>query len=293
MALPPVAIVMRSKNDADRIGHTLAAVRSQDYPAPVRRIHIDSGSTDGTCRIIEESGPDEFIQIRPEEYVPGRVLNMGTKRTSEPWIVFLNSDATPVDRNWLANLVRAGLSHPRAGAVYGRQVPRPDCSAVYAHDYDRCFGPARESKDWLHFFSMASSAVKSICWAQQPFREDLRYSEDDEWSRRIKEHGWEIVYAEDSVVMHSHNYTIPEVRRRFYGEGVADAANLSSRTPRDYGFLRYVVLAGLRDAVKDLGYCAARGRLTEWPFAAAVRFSQRAGKRSGFLDGCKRYRKPA
>src|SRR5205823_2943232 len=96
-------------------------------------------------------------------------------------------------------------SSANAGAVFGRQTPRAGCEAVYAHDYDRCFGEERESKNWDHFFSMANSAVRRAAWDRHWFREDLQYSEDDEWSRRLVKYGWEVVYAERSVVMHSHN----------------------------------------------------------------------------------------
>src|SRR5204863_9754668 len=102
----------------------------------------------------------------------------------------------------------------------GRQVPRDGCAAVYQHDYERCFGPRRESDQWLHFFSMASSAVNRSAWKVLPFREDLRYSEDEEWSFRIKNGGWSILYAEDSVVIHSHNYTLAQARKRTFGEGL-------------------------------------------------------------------------
>src|SRR3989344_3485306 len=163
MSLPPISIVIRSKNEEACLREALEGIREQDYPSPVRRVHIDSGSMDGTCRLIELSKPDQFIQIRAEEYVPGRVLNNGMKLTNEPWVVFLNADATPVGRDWLRNLMACAVensariedsrftSHDprstnRVGAAFGRQIPRPDCQAVFAHDYERCFGPNRDSE---------------------------------------------------------------------------------------------------------------------------------------------------
>jgi glycosyltransferase involved in cell wall biosynthesis len=292
MNLPALSIVIRSKNDASLIGKTLEGVVSQEYPAPVRRVHIDSGSTDDTCQIIRDSKPDQFLQIRAEDYVPGRVLNTGMKLTTEDWVVFLNSDAEPVGRHWLSNLLRVTLERSdfskEVGAVFGRQIPRPGCLAVYAHDYERCFGPERESQHWPHFFSMVSSAVSRAAWLEQPFREDLQYSEDEEWSRRLKQNGWTVAYADESVVVHSHNYTLAEARKRTYGDGFAYAAT-APETPAGYSFVNSVLLGGARDSLRDLIYCARSGKLVEWPHAVAVRYAQRLGKRAGFLAGWKHY----
>lgn len=282
-----VWVVIRSKNDAALIGKTLEGVRSQDYPGRIRRLHIDSGSTDGTCEIIRDSRPDQFLQIRAEDYIPGRVLNTGMKLSDGEWVVFLNSDAEPVGRDWLGKLL-AATRGGKVGTVFGRQIPRPDCEAVYAHDYERCFGPNRESDRWPHFFSMVSSAVNRTVWNEHAFREDLRYSEDEEWSFRVKRAGWEIRYAGESTVMHSHNYTLAQARKRNYGEGFALGATpaladgLSASLPG-------ALLAAGRDAIKDLSFCARQGRLGEWPRALAVRLAQRLGKREGLKDGRRHY----
>jgi rhamnosyltransferase len=180
---------------------------------------------------------------------------------------------------------------PNAGAVYGRQVPRPDCQAVYAHDYDRCFGAARDAQHWEHFFSMANSAVWRAAWEEQPFREDLQYSEDDEWSRRLLQHGWEIAYAEHATVLHSHNYTLRQAFRRSYGEAYALAA-LDAVSASHYNLPR--TLAGAaREGLRDLAYCLRRGRLEEWPHALAVRTWQRLGKFQGFRAGWAHYQPEA
>ena len=285
----PVSIVMRSKNDATLIGATLRAVHAQDYPAGFELIHIDSGSTDGTLDIIRSFHPAQLIEIKAEDYVPGTVLNRGMRAARSPWVVFLNSDCGPVDTHWLSELVHVARSAERAGAAFGRQIPRRDCQAVYAHDYDRCFSHARESGQWDHFFSMANSIVRRDVWEAEPFREDLQYSEDDEWSRRLIAKGWGVLYAPEAAVFHSHNYTLRQAFRRAYGEAFALAA--IETVPADrYSLLRTVAAGGLREWVRDFGYCRRMQRLAEWPHALGVRLAQRLGKVRGFRSGWARYR---
>src|SRR5215212_1925997 len=139
MAEPNVTIIMRSFNEGWALKETLPALRAQDY-GNWELIVIDSGSTDGSVELILKARPAHFIQITPAEYNPSRVMNLGMTLARSGFGIFLNADATPQGTNWLRPLV-AALQDPQNAAVFGRQVPRPDCQAVYAHDYDRCFGP--------------------------------------------------------------------------------------------------------------------------------------------------------
>ena len=145
-------------------------------------------------------------------YVPGGRIELGIRKSSHEWVVFINADATPAYDQWLKEMLSAAVADDKLGIVFKCQAPRPDCWPVYAHDYKRCFGPDRESHQWGHFFSMVSCAVKKSTWEVYLIREDLQYAEDDEWSRRISAAGLNIVFAEKSVAIHSHNYTVKEAR---------------------------------------------------------------------------------
>lgn len=285
----PISIVMRSFNDGALIQETLRMVHAQEgVPEGLQLIHIDSGSSDETVPIIKSFEPHKFFQIKPSEYVPGVVLNRGMRESEGDWVVFLNSDGEPANPHWLAELLKVARSDEKQGTVFSRQIPRPDCQAVYAHDYDRCFGPNRESIHWDHFFSMVSCAVYRPAWEEQPFREDLQYAEDDEWSRRLKAHGWGVGYALESVAIHSHNYTFKQAYKRSYGDTFAIAAH--SETPvRNYNYHYTVARGTLADAAKDWKWCAQEGRRREFLHAIGVRFSQRLGKRDGYHAGWKHY----
>jgi rhamnosyltransferase len=285
----PVSIVIRSKNDGALIGATLRGVLGQDYPGPLELIHIDSGSTDNTVEVIREFNPGKLIRIRADEYIPGVVLNRGMREASSQWVVFLNSDCEPANPRWLSELLASARSAPGIGAAFGRQMPRPDCQAVYAHDYERCFGSSRESFRWDHFFSMANSVVNRAAWEEHPFREDLQYSEDDEWSRRLVARGWQVAYAEKAPVLHSHNYTLAQAFRRCYGEAFALTA-IESIDERSHNIFRTVLAGVARESLRDFRYCARTGRLIEWPRAVAVRTAQRLGKLKGFRKGLAHYR---
>jgi len=279
MSTPSVSIIMRSFNEAWALRDTLSALKAQDFGA-WELIVIDSGSTDGSQEIIRAAAPAHFVQITPAEYNPSRVMNRGMRLAQADRCVFLNADATPQGGHWLAPLA-ATLEHPRVAACFSRQLPRPDCRAVFACDYDRCFGPRRESVHWDHFFSMVSSGLRKDVWALRGFREDLQYAEDDEYTRWCKAQRYDVVYVSESVVMHSHNYTPEQAWKRSFGDAraLAQAGSVSSV---DRLWFKTVALGWVNDVRHDAGFCLRTGRLGELPFAAKVRWRQRCGKLAGF-----------
>lgn len=284
-ALPDsITLVMRSYNEAWALGDTLKGVYSQDYSGTIELIVIDSGSTDGSHDIIRSYEPKEFIVLEPGTYVPGKVLNQGLKLASHEWVVFLNSDATPANAQWLSSLLKCATEAPKCGTAFSRQIPRANCQAVFANDYNRCFGPNRESINWDHFFSMVSCVVNKPIWEKYPIHEDLQYAEDDEWSRRLKKAGYDICFSLDSVVIHSHNYTAAEAYERAKGDAiaVAHAGNVSNVNRR---WLRHVFLPAIKDTLRDFKYCCSQGKLSQLPHAFSVRYQQRLGNMHGYKEG--------
>lgn len=285
---PFVSIILRSFNEAWALGETLLALRAQEY-SNWELIVFDSGSTDGSVDLICKAQPAYFVQLAPHEYVPGRVMNQGMRLAQSNYCLFLNADATPQGASWLRPLVQP-LFDPKTAAVFGRQIPRPDCQAVYACDYDRCFGPNRESANWEHFFSMASSGIRKDIWSRRGFLEKLQYAEDDEYTRWCKAEGYAVVYCPESVVMHSHNYTPAEAYQRSFGDAKALAASWRGN-PTDFNWLRTVLLGWMSDLRRDVLFCGRNRKLLEVPHAAKIRWCQRCGRLQGFHEGWDTYRR--
>lgn len=284
---PLVSIILRSYNEGWALRQTLPALRAQNYKN-WELIVIDSGSSDGSADLIRAFGPKHFVRIQPHEYNPSRVMNHGMCLAQSEMGIFLNADATPQGDNWLRPLVE-GLKDPSTAAVFGRQIPRPDCEAVYACDYDRCFGERRESKKWDHFFSMVSSGLRKDIWSKRGFLEKLQYAEDDEYTRWAKAQGYKVVYVENSVVMHSHNYTPAQAYKRSFGDARALAASWQ-QDPGYFSWWRTLLLGWASDYRHDVQFCAQNKRWSELTHAARIRWYQRRGKLDGFRAGWKDYR---
>lgn len=249
---------------------------------PCRLLILDNQSTDGSREICDRYA-DRLISIPEGHYIPGRVLNQGLQETDGSIVVFLNSDCPPLNANWLEKLILP-FENPKVGATFGCQAPRRDCWPLFAKDTNDTFGNGERQKFWRHCFSMASSAVRRSAWEATAFSETLKYSEDIDWSWRIRQQGHEIVYAADSIVEHSHNYTLKQFHKRQFGEGKADAA-IFEWNKWDASFLRYSLLPFFRQVLSDERYAVKHLSLSAALHSPALRLAQLMGRRKGFVEG--------
>ncbi len=275
-------VVMRSYNDMPLITETLSMTSRQKSPFTL--ISLDNESTDGTLQEIEKY-TDKTYNVPKGKYIPGRVLNQGMEVSQGDFVVFLNSDCTPQNEKWLENLLK-GFDHENVAAVFGRQIPRPDCQPLLVKDTEDTYGDGSRQQYWRHCFSMASSAIRRSVWEKMNFDEQIQYSEDIDWTWRARKKGYEIRYVPDSVVMHSHNYSLKQFHKRHYGEGRAESV-IFDWTPWEKTFFRYSLLPYIRQVMGDEKYSLSHMLLRSALYSPVMRFAQFLGRRAGFKDGVK------
>jgi rhamnosyltransferase len=281
---PFASVLVRARNDEAVIGETLEGVFSQKADFPFEVVVCDDASTDRT-REIAAKFPVRFFE-RPEgPYRPGRTVNALVGAAEGEVVVFNNSDAVPADGRWLAELVRPLLAEPsRPVFSFANQLPRPAAKALVRKDSERAFGDGRIQATWRFFFSLASSATWRRTLVETPFDEEIMYSEDVEWtwrnSRRERD-PVRIVYCPEARVVHSHNYTLRELARRFRGEGAADRVIFGDRP----SLLRELAGAA-KETLRDWAYLLRRP--SDWleiPSAPVRRLVQRVAHWRGMVAG--------
>lgn len=213
-----ISILMRSHNDIEYIKSTVTALLAQEVDEDLEIISCDDNSIDGTKEYL--ASINKLVHLTPPEgkYVPGKTLNYMVKHAKGEYIVFNNGDAIPQHKEYIKNLV-APLKNNNCDCVYGNQIARKDAFLVVKKDYERAFGDGSISKNWGGFFSLVSSGFRKADLIAKPFNETIQYSEDADWVLRNQA---KIVYVKDAIVEHSHNYTLKEVKKRFFNEGKAD-----------------------------------------------------------------------
>lgn len=214
-----VTVIMRTKNSEDILPQTLKSLFSQQ-DVSFDLLAVDSGSTDNTLSILKEF-PCRIIQIKAEDYFPGKVLNFAISQSSSPLIVFLNSDAVFLTPNALKCMISA-FDDPAVLAAFGRQLARPDAELWVKRDYLASFPDSRNAPSWMPL-SLVFSAMRRSAWEKHPFYTSAWGSEDTEWGNWAKKSNLKISYLPDALVMHSHNYTFKQLYGRRFIEGEADA----------------------------------------------------------------------
>jgi rhamnosyltransferase len=247
-------------------------------------IVLDNESTDGTRREALKY-TDRVINIPKGSYIPGRVLNKGMELSKGEIVVFINSDCTPQNTLWLERLV-SGFSDEKVAAVFGRQIPRPDCLPLFAKDTEDTYGDGHNQQYWRHCFSMAASAIRRSVWEQMRFNERIKYSEDIDWTWRARNLGHSIQYVAGAIVMHSHNYTLRQFYNRHYGEGRAES-EIFDWTLWQRSFVRYSLMPYSRQVLNDWKYCLNNFDIKSALYSPVLRMAQLVGRRAGLIDGLK------
>ncbi len=244
-----VDVVVRCRNEMPHVPRTLDAIARQVGVLP--RVHFfDCGSTDGSREVAQDRGV-RLLDVDPNTYRPGAVLNRAMNETTSEIIAFVNADAIALDEDALASLLAPLVRDPSVAATFGRQVARPRATSTVQLDYRRAFGAQEPVKLRRgHFFSMAASAVRRTTWEEVPFDEGLRFSEDVHWTKRVSEAGGSLRYASRARFEHSHDYSLRSDFMRRRGEGSADVAIYELERPSLVGDLvAPLVGAVLRDSM--------------------------------------------
>ena len=261
-----ISVLMRSHNDISYVQATVEALLAQETEDPVEIISCDDHSTDGTAEYLSGIPAIRCIAPPAGKYVPGKTLNHMIREAHGEYIVFNNADAIPQHKEYLKNLVLP-LKEQSVNCVFANQIARKEAFAVVRKDYERAFGDGSISCKWHNFFSLVSSGFRKEELIQQPFDETFQYSEDSQWVNR---RAVKIVYVPGAVVEHSHNYTLQEVRKRFYNEGVADQ-QMGKRSP---GLLR-TWKSIFAETLRDWIYLVKHGAFREFLYAPRYRYTQK------------------
>ncbi len=252
---PAVALIMRSKNEMPYTRDVFEALERQTYRNYVL-YNVDSGSTDDTLKVVRQHNPNpaNIVEIAPEDYVPGKVLNMMIKAAHEPLIVLLNADAIPLDDQWLEKLLEPLLQGAADGAI-SRQVARSDAHFIVKEDYSRAYAMERFPNGVLvNFFSAVACAFRREIWDETKFYTG-GYAEDLAWCQECQAKGRRFVFVADSVVEHSHNYTLKGLYRKRFRQGVT-FGTISGMAPSALGRLYQAGKEMLRDTYCAIKHCA-------------------------------------
>jgi glycosyltransferase involved in cell wall biosynthesis len=240
-----VSIVVRAFNEDKHIYRLLFGITKQTIKDP-EIILVDSGSTDDTLAIAAQF-PVKIVHISPEEFTFGRSLNMGISEASGEIIVIISAHCYPVYPDWLEQLVKP-LNDEDIGLSYGRQRGG-ETNYFSEHQFFRKYFPENSVFQQAHPYSHnANAAIRRELWAQHPYDENLTGLEDLAWSSWLMEEGYNLAYVAEAEVVHIHDETYRQVKRRYEREAIS----LKQILPESQFSFSDFVKMYLSNAVSDL-----------------------------------------
>lgn len=221
-ATQSVSVVIPVLNAEAYLERLLSSIFSQQPAGPDEVVLLDSMSKDRTREIAARFGKVRVIPV--EKFSHGGTRNLGAREAKGELVVLMTQDAVPRDETWLAKLL-APFSDPKVAATYSRQVPYPDANPMERYFLFTHFPPGDSVRREQGggelafrnvFFSNVAAALRRDLLLKFPFDESLIMSEDQQVSRDLIKAGHAVVYQPDSVVIHSHNYSLSVCFRRYF-----------------------------------------------------------------------------
>ncbi len=188
---------------------------------------IDSASRDKTVELCKQY----HVNIHPIErrkFNHGGTRNLGRSLVEADILAYMTQDAIPVSPDSLQRLIEP-FADPRVALVYGRQLPRPGTGPLEAFprlfNYpDTSFVKSKADIPRLgiktFFCSDSFCAYRASAWDEVGgFPSRTLTWEDQHIAARLIAKGYQIAYAADAQVYHSHSYTLKEEFQRYFDAG--------------------------------------------------------------------------
>ena len=177
---------------------------------------------DNTEKILK-SKKIKYKKIPKKDFSHSLVREEAAMSSSSDILVFVTQDVVIEDDLWLYNLTKDIIKN-RCEAAFSRQITKYNNIEKYTREKNYPEKSYIVSKDDLDtmglrtfFFSDASSAIKTDVFKTLNGydNKDLPISEDMYIAYKIIMNGYKIKYCSNSIVYHSHNFTLREIYDRY------------------------------------------------------------------------------
>lgn len=248
-----------------------------------RITYLLTESKDQSATILKDH-KIEYQLIKKEEFSHSLTREKAAFASKADIVCFISQDIVIEEDNWLYELIKPILEG-KAEATYSRQLTKFHNIEKYTREKNYPAVSKMKSKAdidtlGLHtfFFSDAASAIKRDVFVKLKGYDgkNLPINEDMYFAYKLIMHGYKIKYCAESVVYHSHKFTLKELYERYKltGQFFKENSYLDAfgTTSSGGGLALYVLKRALRECNMKV--------LIRYPFDMAARlFGMKAGKK--------------
>lgn len=191
----------------------------------VKYILTETG--DGVDKIVREMDKVDLTVISIDEFSHSLTRERAAMESNSDILVFITQDIIIKDKKWLSKLCKP-IYEGKCEAAFSRQI----CDNQSIEKYTRVHNYPKESrivsKDDVErlgimtfFFSDAASAIKTDVYKKLNGYDgkDLLTNEDMYLAYKLINNGYRIMYNADAEVIHSHDYKLMQLFKRYFDQG--------------------------------------------------------------------------
>ncbi|WP_167955957.1 glycosyltransferase [Anaerosporobacter faecicola] len=172
----------------------------------------------------------EVRHITRTEFDHGGTRNYAASLSKADILMFLTQDAMPLDERLIENLVKP-LKEERVAVTYARQLANDQAGEI--ERYTRTFNypdvNVRKGKEDLERLGIKTYFCSNVCAAYKRevyeklggFVTQTIFNEDMIFASKVIQSGYQIEYASNACVIHSHKYTYRQQFTRNFDLGVS------------------------------------------------------------------------
>jgi glycosyltransferase involved in cell wall biosynthesis len=211
-----ISVIIRSRNEDRWIGHAIQSVLDFIYKPEI--IIVDNNSTDETENIVRHFTQDPLLNdkknkqytkikiIKIDNYTPGKALNMGVKKCSNPHLMIISAHCVLKKLN-LKKHIQDLKKHV---CVFGNNIPiwngkKITKRYIWSHFVNKRVVNMYSEMEKRHFIHNSIAMYDRKYLFKNPFDEHLPGKEDRYWANDVVKKGKSFLYDPDMEA--DHHYT--------------------------------------------------------------------------------------
>lgn len=222
-----IEIICPLYNAAEYIDNLDKSLKMQKNVEIDKITYLLTESNDNSEQILKKISAT-YVVIAKKDFSHSTVRENVAMKSNSDVLVFITQDIDIRNDEWLYNLVQPIISN-EAEATFSRQKTKYDNIEKYTREKnypEESYVVSKEDVENMglraFFFSDASSAIKTSVFKELNGYDNkkLPISEDMYIAYKIVMNGYKIKYCADSVVYHSHKFTLKQLYKRYYDTGM-------------------------------------------------------------------------
>ena len=169
--------------------------------------------------------------INEKEFDHGHTRNIGIKKFNSDYVLYMTDDAIPFDTKLINELYSSFKKYKNVAVTYARQIPKDD--ACFKEKVIREFNYPNiemvKNIDTIEQYKIKNYFCSNVCAMYDTkilndlncFNENLILNEDMVYAYTAINNKYNVVYNNNALVLHSHNYNYINQFKRNFDIGVS------------------------------------------------------------------------